>query len=151
MIAGTAALTGPLPILGQHPPSPSADRPITGPHEVPSTIKHGMPGMRLTTFVADVTPPLGAAINMGFTQPAGKVEHPLYCKGVILEDDDGRTVLAAIDWLALCGQSHAQFRRALAEATETEFDRVAIHAVHQHTAPIGGLPSVQVIISVSTV
>ncbi|NLF72899.1 MAG: hypothetical protein GX575_28010 [Candidatus Anammoximicrobium sp.] len=90
--------------------------------------------LRVATFRADLTPPLGTP-----TYPSGKpletVETPLWAKGVVLDDGRQRVVLCAIDWCGLCGPVHRLFRDKLAEGAATEASHVTVHTVHQHTAP----------------
>lgn len=90
--------------------------------------------LRVATFRADLTPPLGTP-----TYPSGKpletVETPLLAKGIVLDDGRQRVVLCAIDWCGLCGPAHRLFRDKLAEAAATDVSHVTVHTVHQHTAP----------------
>jgi hypothetical protein len=92
--------------------------------------------LRVATFRCDVTPPLGTPIYSGY-QPLAEVEHPLLAKGIVLEDGARRYVLCAIDWCEICNGTHALFRRKMAEAAGTEPAHVAVHTIHQHTAPMG--------------
>jgi hypothetical protein len=91
-------------------------------------------GLRVATFVCDVTPPKGSQPLIWLTQVA-TVEDPLLAKGVILDDGRIRCVLCAVDWCGLCNSSHMLFRKKLAAAVGTEVGRVAVQCVHQHTAP----------------
>jgi len=92
------------------------------------------PPLRLATFQADVTPPVGGHPLIWVT-PVATVEDPLLAKGVVLEQGERRFVLCAVDWCGLCNSSHTLFREKLAAAVETDVSRVAVHCVHQHTAP----------------
>ncbi len=89
--------------------------------------------MRAGTFRADVTPAAGEPLI--WTTPAAKVEDPLWAKGVILDDGVSRSVLCAVDWCGLAGSSLDLFRRRIAAAAGADPARVAVHTVHQHTAP----------------
>ncbi len=91
--------------------------------------------LRVATFQADVTPALGTPIYSGY-QPLATVEHPLLAKGVVLDDGGRRYVLCAVDWCVLSNDTHAAFRRGLAEAAGTSAEYVGVQTVHQHTAPI---------------
>jgi hypothetical protein len=91
------------------------------------------PALRAATFRADFTPPLGSA--MIWTQPLTKVEDPLWAKGIILEQAGTRYVLVAIDWCGIGGELHQQMRATIGEAAGTSEHLVALHSVHQHTAP----------------
>ncbi|MHC4399607.1 MAG: hypothetical protein ACYTG0_08000 [Planctomycetota bacterium] len=92
--------------------------------------------LRVATFQCDVTPPLGEPIYSGY-QPLAKVEHPLLAKGIVLEDRGRRYVVCAVDWCELCNSTHAAFRRRMAAAAGIDVSHVAVHTLHQHTAPMG--------------
>ena len=90
-------------------------------------------GLRLATFCVDVTPPLGSPSYGG--KPLETVETPLLAKGIVLDDGKQRVVLCAVDWCGLCASTHGLFRSKIAEAAATDVSNVAVHTVHQHTAP----------------
>ncbi len=92
-------------------------------------------GLRVATFCCDVSPPLGQAIYSSY-KPLETIEFPLLAKGIVLDDGARRYVLCAIDWCELQDSSHAMFRTKMAEAAGTVSTRVAVHTVHQHTAPM---------------
>jgi hypothetical protein len=91
------------------------------------------PGFRVATFRCDATPPLGSPTYGG--KPLETIETPLLAKGIVLEAAEQRYVLCAVDWCGLCGQAHDLFRRGIAQGADTDISRVAVHTVHQHTAP----------------
>ena len=91
------------------------------------------PRFRLSTFEADITPPLGTPFLGGVI--ARSVADPLFAKGFILLSDDEPVVLAALDWCELRNDSHDGWRDALAAAAGTSRQRVLLHCVHQHDAP----------------
>ncbi len=93
----------------------------------------GASGLRVATFRSDVTPDAGEPLI--WVTPVAKVEDPLWAKGVILDDGRARYVLCAVDWCGLGGSTHLLFRTRIAEAAGTPVERVAVQAVHQHTAP----------------
>jgi hypothetical protein len=90
------------------------------------------PNLRLATFECDVTLPLGDVL---YSETLQTVEHPLLAKGVVLDDGSHRYVLCAVDWCTLRNATHAAFQDKLAAAAGTQAERVAVHCVHQHTAP----------------
>ena len=92
--------------------------------------------LRVATFRCDVTPPLGFLAYPPTFKPLEKIEHPLLAKGIVLDDGAQRYVLCAIDWCALCNSTYDLFRRKVAEGAGTDPTRVAVHAIHQHTAPL---------------
>jgi hypothetical protein len=90
--------------------------------------------LRVATFRCDVTPPPGGH-PLIWLIPVAKVETPLLAKGIVLDDGRQRCVLCAVDWCGLGNSSHLLFRRKIATAAGTEISHVAVHCVHQHTAP----------------
>lgn len=92
--------------------------------------------LRVATFRCDVTPPLGFLTYPPTFKPLEKIEHPLLAKGIVLDDGQRRYVLCAIDWCALCNSTHDLFRQKVAEGAGTDPSRVAVHTLHQHTAPV---------------
>lgn len=93
------------------------------------------PSLRAAPFRSDVTPPLGFPSYPSF-KPLATVEHPLLAKGVVFDDGRRRYVLCAFDWCVCSNSSRLLFQRKIAEAAATDVDAVAVHMVHQHTAPI---------------
>lgn len=90
---------------------------------------------RLATFACDVTLPLGTPIYSSY-EPLKTIEHPLLAKGVVIEENDTRYVVCAVDWCQLRNSTYDTFRRKVACAAETSEAHVAVQTVHQHTAPI---------------
>jgi hypothetical protein len=91
--------------------------------------------LRLATFQADATPPLGSPLCNGNVKPAKEIITPLTARGVVLLGAGEPIVLCAFDWVGIANESHAAFRAALAEAVGTSVDRVTVHTLHQHDAP----------------
>ena len=87
---------------------------------------------RVATFQSEVTLPTG---HLLYIKPLARVEHPLLAKGIVLEADDARCVVCAVDWCTMNGLAHGMFREKIAAAAGTEASRVAVQCVHQHTAP----------------
>jgi len=93
-------------------------------------------GLRIATFSADVTPPLGATLCYGLVPVASSIADPLSARGVVLRPAGQLPiVLCAVDWLGIGNHSRDRWRAALAKAAGTTPDRVALHTVHQHDAP----------------
>lgn len=91
--------------------------------------------LRIATFVADVTPPVGAVLCHGNVAPVKEIVDPLSARGVILLTDGQPIVLCAVDWVGIGNGAHDAWRESLAKAVGTSPDRVAVHCVHQHDAP----------------
>ncbi len=95
---------------------------------------HADSPLRLATFQCDVTPPAGGH-PLIWVVPVKEVEDPLLAKGIVLDDGHARIVLCAVDWCGLCNSTYDLFREKIAAAAKTQVSRVAVHCVHQHTAP----------------
>jgi len=91
--------------------------------------------LRIATFEADVTPPLGSPLCHGNVRPAERIVDPLYARGIILLAEGPPIVLCAFDWTGIGNAAHDACRNALAQAVGTSPDRVCVHVVHQHDAP----------------
>jgi len=98
--------------------------------------------LRVATFCSDVTPPLGSPSYGG--KPLETVETRLLAKGIVLDDGRQRYVLCAVDWCGLCGSAHMLFRDKIAAGAETDVSNVAVHTVHQHTAPYLPIGSLEI-------
>ncbi|MFN7649226.1 MAG: hypothetical protein ACK5UT_17130, partial [Acidobacteriota bacterium] len=90
--------------------------------------------LRLATFAADVTPPLGAPLCYGLVPPAASVADPLAARGVLLlPAGQPPIVLCTLDWLGIGNASRDLWRSTLAQAARTPPDRVATHTdAHPH-------------------
>ena len=89
--------------------------------------------LRVATFRADVTPAPGEPLI--WVTPAARVADPLWAKGVLLDDGRARYVMCAVDWCGMASSTHRLFAEKLASAAGARVSRVAVQAVHQHTAP----------------
>ncbi len=94
-----------------------------------------MPTLHLATFRSDVTPPLGHPLCGGWIEPVRGVDDPLWAMGVVLLGMGQPVVLCAVDWVGIRNEAHQAWRLALARATHTVPERVAVHSVHPHNAP----------------
>ncbi len=97
----------------------------------PATAADSSP-LRLATFQSDVTLPLGDIL---YSETLKTIEHPLLAKGVVLDDGQRRWVLCAADWCIMPSATRDLFQTKIAAAAGTEPAQVAVHCVHQHTAP----------------
>lgn len=92
--------------------------------------------VQIATFRADVTPPIGAPLCGGLVKPAAGVSDPLLALGIVLLSDEKPVVLCAIDFCEIRGADHVHWREVLAKAAGTTPERVALHSLHQHNAPL---------------
>jgi hypothetical protein len=102
-------------------------------------------GLRLARFRFDVTPPIGHSCCGGWIKPVEVVDDPLEAIGIVLLGAGQPIVLCAVDWTGLLNEAHVQWRTALAEAAGTSADRVAVHCVHQHNAPMACLEAQRIV------
>ncbi len=105
-------------------------------------------GIRIATFRADVTPPIGAPLCAGFVKPVAGVTEPLQALGIVILSDDKPIVLCAVDWCEIRAGDHVRWRETLAKAAGTTPERVAVHCLHQHNTPLADT-SAQAILAAS--
>ncbi|HEX5102371.1 MAG TPA: hypothetical protein VFV87_01070, partial [Pirellulaceae bacterium] len=91
--------------------------------------------LRIATFEADITPPLGSPLCDALVQPARTIDDPLLARGIVLFPEGEPIVLCALDWVGIGNSGYDAFREALANAAGTKAERVAVHCLHQHDAP----------------
>ena len=96
----------------------------------------GTAGLHLATFRFDATPPPGHACCGGWIRPVEAIDDPLEGLGLVLLGAGAPIVLCTVDWTGLLNESHLAWRAGLAAAAGTTPDRVAVHTVHQHNAPL---------------
>ncbi len=92
--------------------------------------------LHLATFRLDVTPPRGHSLCGGWIKPVSDVDDSLEAIGLVLLGAGAPIVLCAVDWTGLLNDAHLAWRTRLAAAAGTTPDRVAVHCVHQHNAPL---------------
>jgi hypothetical protein len=91
--------------------------------------------LRIATFEAEITPPVGAPLCDALVPPAREIVDPLLARGIVLLTNERPVVLCALDWVGVGNGGHAAFREALARAVGTTPQRVCVHCLHQHDAP----------------
>lgn len=96
----------------------------------------GAGGLHLARFRFDATPPPGHPCCGGWIRPVEAVDDPLEGLGLVLLGAGAPIVLCTLDWTGLLNESHLAWRTGLAAAAGTTPDRVAVHTVHQHNAPL---------------
>lgn len=88
------------------------------------------------TFRADITPPLGHPLCGGWIEPVRGQDDPLEVLGVVFLGPEPPIVLVSLDWCEVRNEAYEIWRSALADAAHTTRERVHIHTVHQHNAPL---------------
>jgi len=96
----------------------------------------GRSSFNLAVFRADVTPPVGSPLCGGLVKPVSGVTEPLLALGIVILGSGKPVVLCAVDWCEIHNSDHVLWRQYLAEAAGTTPDRVTVHSLHQHNAPI---------------
>jgi len=91
--------------------------------------------LRIATFQADVTPPVGSVLCFGGVAPVKEIVDPLSARGLVFLVKPSPVVLCAVDWVEINNEAHDAWREELAKAAGTSPDRVAVQCVHQHDAP----------------
>ena len=99
--------------------------------------------LKLATFNVDATPPLGTPLAY---DEMTWVDKPLTCRGVILLGEGLPIVLCAVDWIGIANEGQDAFREAFAEAAGTLPERVSVHTLHQHDAPICDLSANRILV-----
>jgi hypothetical protein len=89
----------------------------------------------ISTFEADITPPVGFPLCAGWYAPAHAITDRLTARGIVLTGAEKPVVLCALDWAELSNREHLRWREALAAAAGTEPDRVAVQCTHSHSSP----------------
>jgi hypothetical protein len=97
------------------------------------------PALKLSTFVEEVTCPIGHPCMGGGISPATSIADPLYAHGWILQGVGKPICYIAVDWCEIRNDAYDRWRSAIAEAIGTDRERVIVAALHQHDAPIADL------------
>ncbi len=91
-------------------------------------------GLRLSVFDIDATPPVGSML--AYDRMENRWDLGLRAKGIVISGAGKPVVLCAVDWIGIANESQDAFKEALAEAANTTPQRVVVHTIHQHDAPI---------------
>ena len=91
-------------------------------------------GYRLSLFTADVTPPVGNPLYNGGPEIARVIVDPLQAHGLVLHGPDKPLVLVSVDWCEIRNESYERWRSVLAQAAQTDKERVLVSCIHQHDA-----------------
>src|SRR5262245_39450761 len=74
------------------------------------------PPLAVSTFVVEVTPPMGHALMGGGIAPAKEVVDPLFAHGFVLRTPDKPVAFVAIDWCEIRNGAYDLFRSKIAAA-----------------------------------
>jgi hypothetical protein len=90
--------------------------------------------LKISTFDVDATPPVGS--YLAYDLMVNSWDLGLRAKGIVISGAGQPIVLCVVDWIGISNDSQDAFKTALARAAGTIPDRVTVHTVHQHDAPI---------------
>jgi hypothetical protein len=90
--------------------------------------------LQLATFDVDATPPVGS--HLTYVPVIQTYDLGLRARGIVLTGAGLPIVLCAVDWISIYNESQDVFKQALAAAAHTTPERVAVHTLHQHDAPL---------------
>jgi len=94
----------------------------------------------VSSFRADVTPPVGHMLFTGQFKTATEIETRLEARGLVLQIPDQKSiVLCSVDWSEIRNDTYDLWRDTLAEAAGTTRERVLVSTIHQHDTPLGDL------------
>ncbi len=103
------------------------------------------PLVTLSSFVAEITPPLGHPLMGGGVAPAKEIEDPLFAHGFVLQGVGKPVAFVSLDWCEVRNGAYDLFRTKLAKAIGTEPVRVMLSSIHQHDTPIADLEAQQLL------
>jgi hypothetical protein len=103
------------------------------------------PKLRLSTFIVEITPPLGHPCMGGGIAPAKEIVDPLFAHGFILQGVGKPMAMVALDWCEVRNGAYELFRDKIANAINTDPVRVMLCSLHQHDAPIADLEAQQLL------
>ena len=89
--------------------------------------------IKVALFDIDATPPLGT--YLAYDSVVNKWDLGLRARGIVLLGSGKPIVICSIDWIGIGNEGHDAYCEALAHATHTTPDRVAVHTVHPHDTP----------------
>ncbi len=92
--------------------------------------------LRLATFSADITIPLGHRCMGILDIKAQRIEDPLEARGFVLLGPEAPIVFVALDWCEVRNGAYDLWRDRLATAAKTSRERVLVCSLHQHDAPV---------------
>jgi hypothetical protein len=102
----------------------------------PATAISQETSLRLATFSADITIPIGHRCMGILDTKAERIDDPLEARGFILLGPDAPVVFVALDWCEVRNSAYDLWRDTLAAAAKTSRERVLVCSLHQHDAPV---------------
>lgn len=103
------------------------------------------PGLTLSTFEDEITPPIGHPLMGGGVAPVKEIVDPLFAHGLVLRGLEKPVAFVALDWCEVRNGAYELLREKIAKAVGTDPVRVMLCSLHQHDAPIADLEAQQVL------
>lgn len=100
--------------------------------------------LKISTFDIDATPPIGSYLAYDIMENSWNLG--LRAKGILLIGTGKPIVICVIDWIGIANESQDVFKETLADAVNTDPQRVVVHTLHQHDAPICDFSAERVLI-----
>lgn len=91
-------------------------------------------GLSISTFDIDATPPVGS--YMAYGRVINTWDMGLRARGIVITGAGKPIVLCSVDWIGIANDAQDEFKKVLADAAGTIPERVTVHTIHQHDAPI---------------
>jgi hypothetical protein len=101
-----------------------------------ATVTAQEPKLRLGTFAADITIPIGHRCMGILETKAQRIDDPLEARGFVLMGAEAPIVFVALDWCEVRNGAYDLWRDTLAAAAKTTRERVLVCSLHQHDAPV---------------
>jgi hypothetical protein len=98
--------------------------------------------LRVGTFVVDASPPVGSPLAYDQCVSIGM---PLTARGIVLVGNGDPIVLCAVDWIGISNGGYEEWRSTIAKSVGTSPERVSIHSLHQHDAPVCDFSAVKIL------
>lgn len=103
------------------------------------------PKLTLSTFVTEITPPVGHPLMGGGVAPVKEIIDPLFAHGFVLQGAGKPVAFVALDWCEVRNGAYELFRTRIAAAIGTDPARVTLCSIHQHDTPIADLEAQQLL------
>jgi len=101
--------------------------------------------LRLSTFVTEITPPIGHPCMGGGIAPVKEIIDPLFAHGFVIRGVGKPVAFVSLDWCEVRNGAYELFRNQIAKALETDPVRVMVSCIHQHDTPIADLEAQQLL------
>jgi hypothetical protein len=103
------------------------------------------PKLTLSTFLTEITPPIGHPGMGGGVAPAKEILDPLFAHGFVLRGTGKAIAFVSLDWCEVRNGAYDLFRTSIAKALDTDPVRVMVSSIHQHDTPIADLEAQQLL------